>query len=202
MRITELPATSEAALTDYIAIDDSSLGTRKLLLSDIRASSVYWSVDDLGLTVGSAALADVWAAMDDGSQAIFMSYELSAGDRPSSSDMVVSIVRVSETEGTIEAYPLSSASDKRMYLSDDAPSGQWLTKGRLMFTMSNVMDMALPYTINDDRITSDMRVIESIVYNEAALASDLTVTTSNGSFVMDGKLIGTTKISIILEATN
>lgn len=202
MRITELPATSEAALTDYIAIDDSSLGTRKLLLSDIRASSVYWSVDDLGLTVGSADLDDVWAAMDDGSQAIFMSYELSAGDRPSSSDMVISIARVSETEGTIEAYPLSSASDKRMYLSSDAPSGQWLTKGRLTFNMSNIMDMALPYTITDDRITSDMRVIESVCSNAGALASDLTVSTSNGSFVISGKLIGATNITIILESTN
>lgn len=202
MRITELPATSEAALTDYIAIDDSSLGTRKLLLSDIRASSVYWSVADLGLTVGSAALADVWSAMEDGSQAIFVSSELALADRPPyAPDMLVCITRLSDTQGQIDAYALSSStSDKRMYLDDDTPDGFWRTRGRLVFNMSNIQ--LLPYSTSDSRVSSDMRVVQYTLSNPFALGGDLTVETSNGNFSISGSLIGTTDIQLILEATN
>lgn len=57
---------------------------------------------------------------------------------------------------------------------------------------------ALPYTISNDAITSDMVVLDSYFNNSAALKSDISWTTANGSITLSGTVSGTTTVKLVL----
>lgn len=59
----------------------------------------------------------------------------------------------------------------------------------------------LPQTVSDSQITADMAVVQAIVYNPSAQASDWTVTTSAGSVTISGSISGVTNISLLLAPT-
>lgn len=66
MRITELTATTEAGLTDYLAIDNTTMGTRKILASDLTPTgAVSYSQDQTSIidsTDAARARANIDAA--------------------------------------------------------------------------------------------------------------------------------------------
>lgn len=55
---------------------------------------------------------------------------------------------------------------------------------------------ALPSTISDSNVTSDMYVIHSEIGTPAAQLSNWTVTTASGSFTISGTLSGTTTLTL------
>ena len=57
---------------------------------------------------------------------------------------------------------------------------------------------ALPQTISNSKITSDMKVVHSVLSNPSAQIGDWTVATSNGSVQISGTINGTTNIMLYL----
>lgn len=57
---------------------------------------------------------------------------------------------------------------------------------------------SLPYTLSNSAIKSNMVVLESYFNNPAAIASDISWTTANGSITLSGTAIGTTTFSLVL----
>lgn len=57
---------------------------------------------------------------------------------------------------------------------------------------------ALPYTISNDAITSDMVVLTCYFNNSAAIKSDISWTTANGSITLSGTASGTTTVRLTL----
>ena len=57
---------------------------------------------------------------------------------------------------------------------------------------------SLPVTINNENITSDMVVINSVVNNVSAQLSDWSWETANGSITLSGTIKGTTNIMLYL----
>ena len=57
---------------------------------------------------------------------------------------------------------------------------------------------SLPYTISNDAITSDMVVLDSYFNNPAAIKSDISWTTANGSITLSGTVSGTTTVRLTL----
>ena len=58
---------------------------------------------------------------------------------------------------------------------------------------------SLPKTVSDASITEPMKVVQSTLSNPAAMTSDWTVTTSDGSLTITGSISGTTNIELLLE---
>ena len=56
----------------------------------------------------------------------------------------------------------------------------------------------LPYTLSDNSIKSNMVVLESYFNNPAALGSDVSWTTANGSITLNGTASGTTTFTLVL----
>lgn len=56
--------------------------------------------------------------------------------------------------------------------------------------------------INDSRITSSMRVIESYIATPSNVTTDLTWTTASGSITFSGTVTAATEISVVLARTN
>ena len=57
---------------------------------------------------------------------------------------------------------------------------------------------ALPATVNDTNITSDMVVVHSVLGTPAAQVGNWTVTTSNGSLDISGTIEGSTTVTLYL----
>ena len=57
---------------------------------------------------------------------------------------------------------------------------------------------SLPYTLSDSSIKSNMVVLESYFNNHAALGSDVSWTTANGSITLSGTASGTTTFALVL----
>lgn len=57
---------------------------------------------------------------------------------------------------------------------------------------------SLPYTIPNAGIKSDMVVLNSYFNNPAALQSNISWTTANGSVTLSGTVSGTTTVNIVL----
>ena len=55
----------------------------------------------------------------------------------------------------------------------------------------------LPYTLSDNSIKSNMVVLESYFNNPAALGSDVSWTTANGSITLNGTASGTTTFTLV-----
>ena len=68
--------------------------------------------------------------------------------------------------------------------------------GTLELSVSSVS--SLPQTISNSKITSDMKVIHSVLSNPSAQTGDWTVTTSAGSAQISGTISGTTNITLYL----
>lgn len=58
---------------------------------------------------------------------------------------------------------------------------------------------ALPQSINDTDITSDMVVVNSVLSNPSAQSGNWTVTTSDGSLTVAGTISGTTDLILYLS---
>ena len=57
---------------------------------------------------------------------------------------------------------------------------------------------SLPYTLSNAAIKSDMVVLNSYFNNPAALGSDVSWTTANGSITLSGTASGTTTFTLVL----
>lgn len=57
---------------------------------------------------------------------------------------------------------------------------------------------SLPYTLSDSAIKSNMVVLESYFNNPAALRSDVSWSTANGSITLNGTASGTTTFTLVL----
>lgn len=68
--------------------------------------------------------------------------------------------------------------------------------GILELSVSSVS--SLPQTISNPKITSDMKAIHAVLSDPSAQISDWTVTTSAGSAVISGSIMGTTDITLYL----
>ena len=102
------------------------------------------SVADLGLTIGSATVAGVYAALTDkqayiGPASDFTSTELPFINGSRLNDGTIEIVKGDGTDGWIEFHGrLASVGDYRMYFSSsDVPTGKWLGKCDLLWSNSS-----------------------------------------------------------------
>lgn len=86
----------------------------------------YSSVDQLGLTVGSATLAGVWSALPVGSIIMSDFSEYASGERPSAAGVIV-VEKAAARRGYIWAYGTYNYHyNYRMYLnSSNVPAGTW-----------------------------------------------------------------------------
>lgn len=57
---------------------------------------------------------------------------------------------------------------------------------------------ALPQTVSNSEITSDMVLVNSVLSNPSAQTGDWTVTTTNGSLTVTGTISGTTTLTLYL----
>jgi hypothetical protein len=92
--------------------------------------------------------------------------------------------------------PVSNIGDEGKYLKGD---GSWNNTGVHVVTTTSVS--ALPVTITDSAVNSNMVVVDSYLSNPAAQTGEWTVTTSSGSVTVSGTISGTTDISITLSDT-
>ena len=201
MRITQLTATTELEQTDYLAVDDETAGTRKILPEDLLGDfledkyvsygidtvtteqqaharsnigvglatteseglvqlyngvdststtmaataaavklayengggggsgpiTVYTSVTDLSLTIGSATISGIWSAMSSQSMLLCYISDLASGERPTSSG-ILQVYKKANIDGYILAFGREySKCDYRMFLNSyGVPDGTWI----------------------------------------------------------------------------
>lgn len=73
------------------------------------------------------------------------------------------------------------------------------TREVLVRTITSIS--SLPYTMTYSKITSDMVVVKAELGTPSAQTGDWTVTTSNGSLIIEGSISGTTSMTLYLMRT-
>lgn len=180
MRITELPVTTEAEQTDFLAVDDSTLGTRRIspddLIGGMMSGYVSYGID----TVTTEQQANA-------------RYNLGIG------------IATTESEGLVQLYNGVDSTSTTMAATAAAVKLAYENGGGGSGDNPVLVDIAsfnsLPKTVSNASITSTMVLIHAELGTPSAMASDWTVTTANGSVTISGTIDGTTTLRLILSET-
>lgn len=174
MRITELPTVSGASATDYLAIDDASLGTRKILPENL----------------GFVSFAEDQTSVIDATEAAQARANIKISSATTSAEGLVQLYNgVDSTSTTLAA---TAAAVKLAY---EHGGGATL----LMIEENSVS--VFPKVISNADVTSTMVLVHSELSNPSAQTGDWTVTTADGSVTISGTISGSTNIRLIFTET-
>lgn len=162
---------------------------------DGDVSTVVGSVTDLGLTSGSATIADAYAALAPKQVLICPALDFAVGELPlvggnRLTDGSIEIVNGDGTDGWIEFHGrLSTVGDYRMFFdSSDVPTGAWVTVGTMLHkdVTISVNLAAKAYTaVNDSSISTPtgFSIVNMVLQtgSTTALRNDVTMSTNSFS---------------------
>lgn len=180
MRITQLTATTELEQTDYLAVDDETVGTRKILPEDLLGGFLENKYVSYGIdTVTTEAQANA-------------RYNLGIGLATTESEGLVQLYDgVDSTSTTMAA---TAAAVKLAYENGGGGGGS------AVILVSGTVS-SLPKTVNSSRITGNMYLIHADLRNPEAQDGTWTITTSNGSLTITGTINGSTDFYLYLTET-
>jgi len=181
VRITQLTATTELEQTDYLAVDDETAGTRKILPEDLLGGFLEDNYVSYGIdTVTTEQQANA-------------RYNLGIGLATTESEGLVQLYDgVDSTSTTMAA---TAAAVKLAYENGGGGGG-----GSAIILVSGTVS-SLPKTVSSSRITGNMSLIHADLRNPEAQDGTWTITTSDGSLTITGTINGSTDFYLYLTET-
>ena len=175
--LNELPKFTEQLFDCQTAFDDSNDK-----YSGKPVSCWFYGVDELGLTVGSATVLQVWSAMPNGTAAFLGYDQLAASQRPTANG--VFLIHKLATSGVIMYFSESGESQGeaiyRMAInSSNQPSEIWMSLWQTNYSpvIGYALDSTLYLTVN--HIGATLR--SSYVSGHESLDATLCITQTNSS---------------------
>jgi len=195
-------STTQIATTQFVdnAIDSINLADLGAVSTDDVKWKIYDTVEDIGLTVGSATISSVLTAMVNKTILIAPANHFASTEVPSVYGYV-EIVRYDITKVSIEFHGKESPNGiwYMFITSTGVPTGRWIRHPFILkVEFGNIS--SLPATVSDVAISNSMEVIHSYLSNPSAQSGDWTVSTSNnGSVTISGSISGTTSVTLYLS---
>lgn len=159
---------STYARSDHVHAMPSASDVGAVSTDDVQFK-IYNSVEDLGLTSGSATLSGIWTAMPESSILVCSYVDIASGARPSSYG-VLEIIKQTSGTGSIMWYGSgSNGADYRMKIVSSAPTGTWVNvTDSNSFTIEDVTVFSST-SINSGNYTSSTTSITKTGYTPISI---------------------------------